>query len=360
MSRIKAEIKKKIGSFELDVMIESDAKRIGILGASGSGKSMTLRSIAGIEDVDRGHIEVNGRTLYDSAEKVNLRPQKRNVGYMFQNYALFPTMTVLQNVMAGLKGRSEESKSRAISMISRVGLEGLEKRLPGELSGGQQQRVALARIMVTEPELILLDEPFSALDGYLRDHMQVEMMEMLEDYQGQVLMVSHSRDELYRFSEELFVVKDGRILRHDDTQAVFQDPGRVEVAKLTGCKNFSDARVIDSHTIDALTWGIRLHCEREIPEDTCHIGYRAHYFEPVWGDRQENCISFDLAREDILPFERNYYVKPECIQDSKDAINISYDDLICWFVQGEEQKMLDERGLPDYLKLNEKHILFLE
>lgn len=357
MSRLYADIHNRIGSFDLNVTIESDASRIGILGASGSGKSMTLRSIAGIEDVVSGHIEVNGKILYDSDSHINLRPQKRNVGYMFQNYALFPTMTVLQNVMAGLRGSKAENRDKAREMLARFSMEGFENRLPGELSGGQQQRVALARIMVTEPELILLDEPFSALDGYLRDHMQVEMMDMLEDYPGQVVMVSHSRDELYRFSEELFVVKEGSILRHDATRSVFRDPRRVEVAKLTGCKNFSDVRVIDEHTVEALTWGITLHFEKEVTENIRHLGYRAHYFEPVWGNREENCLKFGLAREDVLPFERNYYIFPET---DKRPENISYDDLLCWFVQGEEQRVLEERGLPDYLKLEEEHILLLE
>ena len=189
MKRLYADIHKKIDGFELNVMIESDASRIGILGESGSGKSMTLRSIAGIETVDSGHIEVDGRVLFDSASKTDLKPQKRNVGYMFQNYALFPTMSVLKNVMAGLGRPTEENRSKAADMLRRFRMDGFEDKLPGELSGGQQQRVALARIMVTEPDLILLDEPFSALDSYLRDRMQVEMLDMLEDYTGQVVMV---------------------------------------------------------------------------------------------------------------------------------------------------------------------------
>ena len=348
MKRLYADIHRRIGNFDLNVLIESDAKRIGILGASGSGKSMTLRSIAGIEDVDRGRIEVEGRTLYDSASGIDLKPQKRNVGYMFQNYALFPTMSVLKNVMAGLRGSKEENRTKAQEMLSRFNMDGFEDRLPGELSGGQQQRVALARIMVTEPQLILLDEPFSALDGYLRDRMQAEMMEMLEEYPGQVLMVSHSRDELYRFSEELFVVRDGSILRQGETKEIFRDPRRMEVARLTGCKNFSDARRIDAQTLEA-EWGITLRLEREIPEWVGHIGYRAHHFEPVWGEKQENCIRFDLARIDELPFEKNYYIRAE-----------KGDDLICWFVQGEEQRIVEERGLPDYLKIDQEKLMLLE
>lgn len=358
MERLYAEIHNRIGEFELDVTIASDAKRIGILGPSGSGKSVTLRSIAGIEDVKSGHIEVDGHVLFDSDKGVNLKPQKRSVGYMFQNYALFPTMTVLQNVMVGLKGTKAENIAAAMEMLERFRMSEYRDRLPGELSGGQQQRVALARIMVTEPSLILLDEPFSALDGYLRDRMQVEMLEMLGNYQGQVVMVSHNRDELYRFSEELFIIKDGKLLHHGETKAVFRDPGSVDAARLTGCKNFSAVKVLAEHMMELTDWGIVLNTKRTIPEDTRYIGYRAHHFEPVWGDREDNCLRFDLARFDELPFEYNYYIRPERsdISGGPDAD----EKLICWFVQGEEQDQLVKKGMPDYLRLKEEGILFLK
>lgn len=349
MKRLYADIHRRIGEFDLNVLIESDAERVGILGESGSGKSMTLRSIAGIEAVDSGHIEVDGRVLYDSSEKTDLKPQKRNVGYMFQNYALFPTMSVMKNVMAGLGRPTEENRGKASDMLKRFRMDGFEDRLPGELSGGQQQRVALARIMVTEPALILLDEPFSALDSYLRDRMQVEMLEMLEDYTGQVVMVSHSRDELYRFSNELFVLSKGSIIRHGETKSVFREPENVIAARLTGCKNLSAAKVVDDHTIEAADWGVTLKLDRDIPADITSIGYRAHNFSPVYGEKQENCIRFDMMRVDDLPFEKNYYIR-----------TLNDDAPLCWFVQGEEQRILEERGLPDYLKMNEDDILLLK
>ena len=349
MKRLYADIHRRIGEFDLNVLIESDAERVGILGESGSGKSMTLRSIAGIEAVDSGHIEVDGRVLYDSSEKTDLKPQKRNVGYMFQNYALFPTMSVMKNVMAGLGRPTEENRGKASDMLKRFRMDGFEDRLPGELSGGQQQRVALARIMVTEPALILLDEPFSALDSYLRDRMQVEMLEMLEDYTGQVVMVSHSRDELYRFSNELFVLSKGSIIRHGETKSVFREPENAIAARLTGCKNFSAAKVVYDHTIEAADWGVTLKLDRDIPADITSIGYRAHNFSPVYGEKQENCIRFDLMRVDDLPFEKNYYIR-----------TLNDDAPLCWFVQGEEQRILEERGLPDYLKMNEDDILLLK
>ena len=247
MSSLYADIHKRIGNFELDILIKSDAPRIGILGASGSGKSMSLRSIAGIEDVDSGRIDLGGRVLYDSASGINLKPQKRNVGYMFQNYALFPTMSVMKNVLAGLKGgATDKNKAKACDMLARFNMSAYENHLPGELSGGQQQRVALARIMVTEPELILLDEPFSALDGYLRERMQAEMLEMIEDYQGQIVMVSHSVDELLNFSEELVVISQGKVIRQGRCEDVINDPGSEEASLLTGrykdVKNIQDAK----------------------------------------------------------------------------------------------------------------------
>ena len=352
--RLSAEIYRKIGDFCLDIKIESNAKRIGILGASGSGKSMTLRCIAGIEEPDRGHIEIDGNILYDSSKRIDLKPQKRNVGYMFQNYALFPTMTVLQNVLCGLKSNNkEENIEKAMAMISRMGINGLENRLPGELSGGQQQRVALARIMVYNPGLILLDEPFSALDIYLRDKMQREMYELLADYGGQTVMVSHSRDELYRFSEEIFVVGDGKIMQSGSTDSIFSFPNTVAIAKLTGCKNYAKVQVIDSHRIIIPDWGVTLDLNREVPQDTTWIGYRAHHFEPVWGGKIPGCIKVKLAAKDELPFETNLYFAPECEKSNKK-------DDICWFIQGEMRKTIEQKGMPDYLKISEEKILLLK
>ena len=263
---MEVEIHKKLGNYKLDVQWKSTKKRIGILGASGSGKSLTLKSIAGIEHPDQGHIQIDDHVLYDSASRTCLKPQKRNVGYMFQNYALFPDMTVEQNVGAGLLSRQSDGRKFSLAgfaeakkkkqeqvekMIHRFRLEGLEKRLPRELSGGQQQRVALARIMAYEPTVILLDEPFSALDVFLKDRLQQEMMELLSDYDGTVILVSHSRDEIYRFSEELLVIDDGKQICYGDTKEIFVKPEKVEAARLTGCKNIVLAKRIDEHRLEA-------------------------------------------------------------------------------------------------------------
>ena len=363
---IKVQIQRKLDSFLLDISFQSECRRIGILGASGCGKSMTLKSIAGIETPDQGHIEAEGRTLFDRADRINLKPQKRNVGYLFQNYALFPTMTVEKNIAAGLKGSRQENEVRVREMVKKFQLQGLEKRLPGQLSGGQQQRVALARIMAYEPDVILLDEPFSALDMYLKDRLQQELMDMLADYRGTVIMVSHNRDELYRFSEELLIIDQGHIAAAGETKELFRNPVSREAARLTGCKNFSRARRVDAHTVEAEDWGITLHAKGEIPEDVQWLGYRAHDFVPVWGERGENMLRFDLESSALLPFERNYYLRPEnsagYIESGAAADTDHHQEArnICWFVQREKIEELDAKGFPNYLLFKEDRILFLK
>lgn len=346
-------IKKNLGSFCMNVQFQSEASRIGILGASGCGKSMTLKSIAGIETPDEGEIVIHDRVLYHANQKVNVKPQKRNIGYLFQNYALFPTMTVEKNIAVGLKGTKQENQSRVREMVQRFRLEGLEDRLPGELSGGQQQRVALARIMAYEPEVILLDEPFSALDMFLKDRLQQELMEMLRDYEGTIIMVSHDRDEIYRFSEDLVIMDQGKVVTSGKTKEIFQNPWKVEAARLTGCKNISRAKRQGEHALTALDWGVELCTEQKIPEGVTHVGFRAHEFLPVWGERKNNCIRAEIAGSAQLPFEKNFYIRPE----TEDASGM---ENICWFLQKKQWEILENRGMPDYLQFPEESLLFLE
>ena len=179
------DIRKKLGGFTLETQFEAADGVTGILGASGCGKSMTLRCIAGIVKPDEGHIELDGKVLFDSREKINLRPQERHVGLLFQNYALFPNMTVRQNLMTGLKAEKtgkKEAEIRIQEMLDKFELKDLEKHKPAELSGGQQQRVALARIFLSSPRVLMLDEPFSALDGYLRWNLEQELLETLKEF----------------------------------------------------------------------------------------------------------------------------------------------------------------------------------
>ncbi len=351
---IEVSIKKELPGFSLDIDLNENSNRIGILGSSGAGKSLTLKCIAGIEHPDSGRIAVNGRVLFDSETKTDLIPQKRNTGYLFQNYALFPVMSVYKNIASGIRSKDKEKvRERVSGLIKKFRLSGLEDRLPSELSGGQQQRTALARIMACEPEVILLDEPFSALDMYLKDHMQEELKELLSDYEGLVIMVSHSRDEIFRFSDRLLIIDEGRVAAHGNTREVFASPGNRAAARLTGCKNFSRVTVISDHVLRADDWGIELKLTQMIPEDTEFIGYRAHEFEPVWGEREDNSIRFSLSSKAELQFEKNYYIKPE-------KEDFDRESLITWFVQRDLWEELEEKGLPAYLKFREKDIMFLK
>ena len=224
--KLSVDIKKDFGSFVLESSFETDDLITGFLGSSGSGKSMTLKSIAGIVTPDEGSIVLDGTILFDSKKRINIRPQDRKVGYLFQNYALFPSMTVKKNIMCGLireKDKAEKIRKYNDS-IALLHLEGLENRLPSQLSGGQAQRVALARIIVSEPNLLLLDEPFSALDAFLRRNLQKELLEVLENLGKQTILVTHSAREVRRMCTRLFVMKDGRIIRRGETEDVFADP----------------------------------------------------------------------------------------------------------------------------------------
>ncbi|MBQ4417662.1 MAG: ATP-binding cassette domain-containing protein [Butyrivibrio sp.] len=351
---LRFDITKKLNTFTLEMAYASEEKRIGILGASGSGKSMTLKAIAGIVTPDKGYIRVEDRILFDSEKKVNIKTRNRNVGYLFQNYALFPAMSVVDNIASGIRtGSREEKRKTAREMAERFQLSGLEDRLPQALSGGQQQRVALARIMANAPDVILLDEPFSALDVYLKDRMQQELYRELESFNGTVILVSHDRDEIYRFSDAVLIVDKGRIVASGKTQDVFANPETAMAARLTGCKNISAATRIDAHTLRADDWGVTIRTRKEIPADLRHIGYRAHEFIPVWGDREENSIALRVDALTKLPFEQNCYVKPE-------LETYGTEQILTWLIQRHLWPVLEEKGMPDYLRFAEAHLLFLK
>ena len=214
MSR-EVNIEKKLDGFTLRAAFTAGNTSTALLGASGCGKSMTLRCIAGIVKPDRGRIVLDGRVLFDSAQHIDLPPQQRGVGLLFQNYALFPNMTVEQNIRCGLKAEKDPAARRAAcaEMLRAMRLETLAKRYPAQLSGGQQQRAALARILVGKPRILMLDEPFSALDSYLREEVEGEVGSLLASFAGTALLVTHNRDEAYRLCKEMIVLNEGQVLR---------------------------------------------------------------------------------------------------------------------------------------------------
>lgn len=279
-------IKTKLDGFTLEHGFLSKKNRLGILGASGSGKSMTLKSIAGIMTPDEGYIRIGEHVVYDSKEKCNVEARKRKVGYLFQEYALFPNMTVAQNVGISLKGSRKEKQAKVMEYLEKFSLTELKDLYPAELSGGQKQRTALARIMAYEPEVILLDEPFSAMDEQLKRQMKQEMEECLAGFQGKLIIVSHSLEEIYQFSDEILVLQAGECVEFGETKAMLEAPSMVATAKLMGCENISRVERIDGHHVYAKDWGIVLEAE-DVPSNATHIGIHGQYVTAITEQQKE-------------------------------------------------------------------------
>ena len=279
---LRVDIEKRLGGFHLRAKFECADGITGLLGASGCGKSYTLKCIAGIERPDRGFIALDDAVLFDSEGRVDLKPQRRRVGYLFQNYALFPNMTVRQNILCGLHGEKDRAarEQQLREALALFQLKGLERHKPAQLSGGQQQRVALARILVNKPRLLMLDEPFSALDTHLRLRLQLEMLAILKEAGIPTLMVTHSRDEAYRMCDRIAVMDDGLLYAPAPTKQLFASPGSVVAASLTGCKNITPARKVGENRLLAPEWGVTLESAQPVPDSVTHVGIRAHYFGP--------------------------------------------------------------------------------
>ncbi len=339
---LKVDIQKKLKEFNLNVEFELKNGSLGILGPSGCGKSMTLKSIAGIENPDEGIISlvIGEETAYfDSDKKINLKPQQRNVGYLFQNYALFPNMTVEENIGIGLaKG---DNKEKVSEMIKRFHLEGLEKRYPRQLSGGQQQRVALARIMAYGPDVILLDEPFSAMDTFLKEQLRIELANSLKDFDGFTILVTHDRDEAFQFCDELIILDEGKIIAKGNTYEIFENPKKVQVARLTGCKNISEIKIIDDYHLKALDWNLTLEVSEKINSDITHIGIRAHDFSVAEKD-EVNAFDTENSTKMEKPFEWE----------------ISLANGLWW--KCDKQIHDHDFEIPKYVKINPKNIILLE
>ncbi|MEG3902419.1 molybdate ABC transporter permease subunit [Microcoleus sp. B4-C5] len=301
---------KPLSSFALDVGFDIGPEVLGILGASGSGKSMTLRCIAGLETPMSGKIAVNGRVLFDSAQGINVASKDRRIGFLFQNYALFPHLTVAQNIAFGLQHLSEsEQELRVKEQLISVQMSGLENRYPHELSGGQQQRVALARAIAPSPELLLLDEPFSALDTHLRSQLERELMLTLANYRGITLFVGHNLEEVYRVCRNLLVLAEGKPIAFDTKQNIFDRPANFTVAQLTGCKNFSAAKPIAETLVEAIDWGCTLTVVEPIPKSLVSVGIRAHQLSFVRGCDRENTFACWIASTVETPHRVTLYLK---------------------------------------------------
>lgn len=299
-------IAKRFEGFTLHADFTAGNTAAAILGASGCGKSMTLRCIAGVVKPDSGRIVLDGRVLFDSEKGIDLPPQQRNVGLLFQNYALFPNMTVEQNILCALKKEKDPAARKAAcgSALRAMRLEELAHRLPSELSGGQQQRAALARILAGRPRILMLDEPFSALDSYLREEVEGEVGSLLSHFDGTALLVTHDRDEAYRLCREMIVMDSGEVLRAGTTKEVFADPRRLTAARLTGCKNILPCVRVDEHHVRLTGWERELTVALPVPEGCCAVGIRAHDFAPEAADG-ENRMPVQVGASSETPFDWN-------------------------------------------------------
>lgn len=294
---LSVEIRKKLGDFQLDVQFDAGQEPMALLGASGSGKSVTLRCIAGLLTPDEGRIVLDGVTLYDSAAHINLPPQKRRVGYLFQQYALFPHMTVRQNIAAAVRDRSERDRVTE-KKLRLFRLEEVAEQKPCQLSGGQQQRTALARILASGPTALLLDEPFSALDGYLKDQLELELANTLDSFFGTILWVSHDRGEVFRNCRQLCVLERGVSQGIYTPQTLFHFPATEAAARLAGCSNFADAVPRDK-AVHLPEWGFELNCGRKVPETLRRIGICAEHIVPAEEDSENAvpCTVFRVIRD---------------------------------------------------------------
>jgi molybdate transport system ATP-binding protein len=307
---IEVAIKKRLKGFTLDIDFTADNTRVGLLGASGCGKSMTLKCIAGIEKPDSGHIIINGRTVFDSGRHINVKPRERGCGFLFQNYALFPNMTIAENIGIVLhKIPKDERLKRTREILSRFEIISIADRKPAELSGGQQQRAALARMMVLAPEIIMLDEPFSALDFFLKQQIETNVVQLLSDFKGTLLFVSHNRDEVYRICDAIRIISDGTICRSGTCADIFADPENVTAARLTGCKNIASFSRTGNRTIFVRDWGLELSVHKDIPAAATHVGIRAHYIRPPLPGETENCFDFTIRSFRNSPFSVSEYLE---------------------------------------------------
>jgi molybdate transport system ATP-binding protein len=245
--RLEVAIRARLADFTLDVAWTAGGGVSVLFGPSGSGKTLTLQCLAGLVRPDTGRIVVDGRVLFDGAAGVDVAPQSRRVGYVFQGYALFPHLCVRGNVAFGLRNRPPAERARRTAeAIERLGLGGLEDRYPRELSGGQKQRVALGRALAIEPTFVLLDEPLSALDLPLRRALRDELHTILEDWRVPAVLVTHDFSEAYQLGDRVIVYEAGRVQQAAPRGELLWRPASESVARILGFRNILRGMVLES------------------------------------------------------------------------------------------------------------------
>ena len=350
------DIEKQLPSFDLKVSFNSNDQPLGLLGGSGAGKSMILRCLAGIETPTRGRIVLNGRVLFDSEQRINLPSRDRRIGFLVQNYALFPHLSVAQNIAFGLPKKLSAGSIRVQveEQLIAMQLQGLGDRYPHQLSGGQQQRVALARALASQPEALLLDEPFSALDTHLRSQLEQQMTETLADYQGVTLFVTHNMEEAYRICPNLLVLEHGRAIHYGSKYDIFEHPTTVSVAQLTGCKNFSRIVLKSSQQVEATDWGCTLQLIEPIKSELSHVGIRAHQFIFTNDSSQENTFPCWVVRTSETPHRMTLFLKLHSAAKNSQDYHLQAE------VFKEKWATMKDQPFPWYVRLDPLRLILME
>jgi molybdate transport system ATP-binding protein len=246
---------------------EAGPELIVIFGPSGAGKSVTLRALAGLVTPIKGQIRLGDREVFDAGKGINLPPQKRNVGYVPQNYALFPHRTIADNIGFGLHDLPmKERDTRVQEFLGTMDLQKEQDRKPGEVSGGQQQRVALARALAPRPALLLLDEPFGALDEPIREHLRHEIRRLQRRYEIPIILVTHNLEEAYTLADQLVVIESGKVAQAGPRDSVFRRPATASVAKMMGMENILEGKLAaEVDGVSVISWaGIHLTLDDEV------------------------------------------------------------------------------------------------
>ncbi len=356
--KLEVDIQKQLPDFLLDIAftINSQQNPLGILGSSGAGKTTLLSCIAGLETPDRGIIVLNNRVLFDSAKGINLPPQERAVGLVFQDYALFPHFTVAENIAFGMSVTHSASviKKEVTKQLQEVNLPLLRDRFPAQLSGGEQQRIALARALASNPALTLLDEPFSALDTNLKARLIKLLHKRLTNYPGLTLYVTHNLAEAYYLCPQLLIINRGKAIALNQKQNVINHPPNLKTAQITGCNNFSRAKKISSQIIAAIDWQCELQVEHPIPKNLSQIGIHAHVITFTKNESGINIFPVWLTKYNEFPNKVIAYLKlHSTINNAEDYQLEAEITLLEW-------QRLNKLAFPWYIHLSPLEIIMFD
>ncbi len=352
---LEIDIYKALENFDMRVVLRTGRGAVGLLGPSGAGKSMTLRTIAGVAEPDRGRIVLNGRVLFDSTTGQNIPAAARRIGVVFQDYALFPHLTVAENVGFGLRVLPEpERRARVHRQLKLLHVSELANRYPKQISGGQRQRVAIARCMAIEPDALLLDEPFAALDPHLRRQMEEQLRVTLADFNGAVVFVTHDMEEAFRFCTDLLVLDKGQIIARGPKHELFERPHSVAAARLTGCKNIVAARCVNSDLIAVGMWNCQLKSASEVPQALTHIGFRSHQIVIKHTAEGENTYPCWLVSVSEAPHEMTLYLRLHAAPLAGDLPHLQAD------ITKDAWRALSTQPQPWHLRLDPARLLLLE